>query len=262
MIPPNDIPGLSLGPELLTAERRIAPSFGLVRCAMDSSWEARKGRLQKILEVSTNLDADMTTMVAIRLHDFHPSYGLEASILDLGLASTLDEAPRFRKPKLLDSRVAVILPPRVRPEPNHDYMLVGAEVQYVQESLPCRVRWSEITMKTRYIQLATNCRAIAEAVELFAGGLNAWTAATEHLPMSITMRLDCRGFACQMMDVNDKMKQACGRPEVPRVCEADVADMHVLHKLRCEEAILASPPCQPFSALGKRVKVWTPRRRP
>ena len=216
----------------------------------DSGWASRKSRLLKELRFSFGAPSDEPALVACRI-TVASTAGCEAMLLDLQLGNSFEEAPRLRSPKVLQTRIAFRHPEVAELRTGDDYMLVGAVISHVRGPMPHQLTWPKTTATTGYVKLARHSPLIAEVAEFFAGGLNAWTCAASLLPMRVTMRVDCKKFACQMMTVNDREKEATGLNETPPIHESDVADMRVLCHFCNEEAILASPPCQPYSSLGR-----------
>ena len=215
-----------------------------------TDWRGRKASLVKDLCISTSAVDHDSLNIAVRV-SWTCGDDCEANILDLGLANSFEEAPRLRRPKVLDTLVRFQRPKDIQIDSGMDFMLVGASLQEVLGPLPHRLLWPRLSENTGHVLLTTACPAIADAAEFFAGALNAWTCAVSQLPVRVTMRVDNKAIACQVMTINDRDRQARCQTEHPPIYEADVADMHVLSRMQSEEAILASPPCQPFSGLGK-----------
>ena len=189
-------------------------------------------------------------MCAIRISDCE-GHLCQAFLLDLDLGNNFEEAPKIRRPTVLNTMVVFTKPKNVELHEGMDFMLVGAQLRYVLGPLPHQLQWPPQTDSTGHVFLPKSSPAVAEAVEMFSSGLNAWTRAADMLPFHITMRVDCKPLACHMMTLNDRDREATGHETNSSVQEADVANMHLLALLRNEEAILASPPCQPFSSLGR-----------
>ena len=187
--------------------------------------------------------------MAVRISSLQPCFG-ECQVWDLGLSDDFETAARFRKPRptpyFLNFRL-----PADHVKIGEDYALIGAEIQVVQGPLLSELVWPQVTETTGPIKLNTEVSAIGELIELFAGGLNSWSRAAAHLPVSITMRVDNKQLATQMMQLNDEINQHMSNTESSMPVMSDVADMRTLTMMRQEEGLLASPPCQPFSGMGK-----------
>ena len=215
-----------------------------------ASWGHRKHGMLQELRFNAGVVPDLQGLLACRIISFDNNWG-EAMLLDLRLGNSFEEAPRLRRPGLQDDRVSFARAPSTDLQLGDDYMLVGATVVFRKGPMPHMLEWPAISETTGYVRLPKHSPTVAEVAEFFAGGLNAWTRAVELLPMRVTMRVDCKKFACQMMTINDREREARGHDDTPPIFDSDVADMRVLSQLRNEEAILASPPCQPFSSLGR-----------
>ena len=131
-----------------------------------------------------------------------------------------------------------------------DYMLVGATVQAMQGPLQSTLFRPQETFATGYVKLTTTCDVIGDVAEFYAGGFNSWTQAARLLPLNVTMRVDFKTLALQMMRIN-QYPEADETREQSVPVERDVADMRILGRLSSEERIMASPPCQAFSRSGK-----------
>ena len=174
----------------------------------------------------------------------------ECVVLDLGLPQSFDEPPRHRNPRVTTCRLAVTQYQEHNLRRGQDYMLVGPVVHFVPGPMLSTIQWPQTTELTGHVKLTTCCDVVGEVAEFFSGGLNAWSQAAKFLPLSITMRVDYKELAVQMMKINAGFQDgACMGDSVP--VGGNVADVSILTRLDNEEAIVASPPCQPFSGMGR-----------
>ena len=187
--------------------------------------------------------------LAIRISSISGDLG-ECQIWDLGLADTFEGVGRFRKPFATPHFLRFSLPSMVQLSVNEDYVLVGAAVKKIWGPLPSLLVWPKVTQTTGHVRLSTAVPMIGEIVELFAGGINAWSRATAQLPISVTLKIDCKDLAIQMSQLNADNSVANQERDQPELVCSDVADMTTLSRLSNEEAFVASPPCQPFSSMG------------
>ena len=227
--------------------KRVAPAFGResLHAMAPEPWYKRKVKLMNELHIIDRVVAGYVN-VAIRITVLDAMWG-ECEILDLDLKPTIEEASRSRKPRATGTFMAFRRPQDVQLRVGQDYMLVGAEIALpLGPVLPC-MRWPAVTADSGSISLSTAAQCIGEIVELFAGGMNAWSQAAKYLPLVVTMRVDCKPLAAQVMHINDRL---CGQEDAT-ICQSDVADLRVLARLKAEEGLVASPPCQPFSGIGK-----------
>ena len=213
-------------------------------------WSHRKARLLDKLRFSRDPGLgcrNFAVRITAVLHDVG-----ECQIWDLGLADTFEGAKQFRKPQATTHFLRFRKPCTLQLCVNEDYVSVGAEIVRVCGPLPSLMKWPEITSTTGHVRLTASVPVIGEVAELFAGGINAWSRAVTQLPLSVTLKIDCKETAMQMMLIN-----ADDRDDPEPIC-SDVADMVALSKLCNEEAFLASPPCQPFSSMGKGLGLNAP----
>ena len=174
----------------------------------------------------------------------------EFVVLDLGLPQSFDEPQRYRNPRATTCRLTVTQYQEHNLRHGQDYMLVGPVVHFVPGPMLSTIQWPQTTEFTGHVKLTTCCDVVGEVAEFFSGGLNAWSQAAKFLPLSVTMRVDYKELAVQMMKINAGFQDgACMGDSVP--VEGNVADVRILTRLDNEEAIVASPPCQPFSGMGR-----------
>ena len=89
-----------------------------------------------------------------------------------------------------------------------------------------------LSCDTGSIRLSAVTQTIGEVVELYAGGMNAWSQAATYLPVTVTMRVDCKPLGIQTMRVNS-LGDARERVQyTPSIVPGDVADLRVLAMLR------------------------------
>ena len=218
--------------------------------AMDvHSWDCRKRVLEQELAFCHGDLSPDPALLAIRL-TYVGCEEVHGVILDLGLPDRIQSGNRRRRPEVTCKRVVLSEPPDINLMQGQDYMLVGANLEPVQGPMPSRLHWPTLSSSTGHVKLTTANGTISEVAEFFAGGLNAWTVAARHLPVHVTMRVDCKELAVHMMKINLEPRED-SKPEVSLPVEGSVADMQVLSRLDQEEGLLMSPPCQPFSSMGK-----------
>ena len=212
------------------------------------AWITRREALQRSLEFMDPPCFKAGNLLAVRVQNLGARY--ECVVLDLGLSKTFGEAHRCRKPKETAFRLSVSGLNEMQLLHGQDYMLVGAEIRAIQGPLLSELFWPRLTATTGHVRLTTACDIIGDVVEFYAGGFNSWTHAARLLPLNVTMRVDFKTLAIQMMKINQCPKTD-EKPEQSVPVQGDVADMRILERLSTEEGIMASPPCQPFSGLGK-----------
>ena len=213
-------------------------------------WSVRKRKLCDELRFTSDIRQG-GVILAVRVLMISSDVG-ECEILDLDLKPDFEDLPRLRRPVTTGRCFTFNI---YKPEQRcilvgHDYVLVGARITKRLGPLLSELVCPGITADTGFVHLTTQVPAMGEMVELYARGLNSWTQAASRLPVSITMRVDSKPLAVQMMGVNDQMREGSGIGTTAEAVQADIADMRVLSKLQNEEAFLASPPCQPFSTMG------------
>ena len=213
-------------------------------------WSARKPELLKVLHMGKPSTDMESTNIAVEIISLE-STGGECIVLDLGLSNTFQEAPRSRKPVRTHQLLSFAGPIDPKLKIGDNCMLVGARYTTILGPVPGTLCWPQLSSETGCIRLSTSSQAIPEMAELFAGGLNAWSQAAAFLPVSITMRVDNKLLATQTMKVNEIVKQSKGDGGLAEIQHSDVADTRTMAKLQNEEAFLSSPPCQPFSAMGR-----------
>ena len=213
-------------------------------------WVHRKRKLLDELRVGLPDSDHPICNVCVEIMNVRETMG-ECIVWDLGLGATFEEAPRCRKPRRSATRLSFEMVSASTVHVGDCYMLVGAAVAVIKGPVPGWLQWPSLTQDSGAIKLTSSVHAIAEMAEFFAGGLNAWSRAAECLPVSITMRVDSKPLAVQMMHVNDSIRPQGHHAGVAEPICADVADLRVLSKLSQEEALLVSPPCQPFSSMGR-----------
>ena len=237
-----------LGPSPCQRGSRFPLKLGLDSGFMAPyDWDVRKHKLYDDLAVYARGFPKDPVMVCIRILRLKGKDSLGV-VLDLGLPERIQDDVRRRRPTVTGTQVQFDQPEDVHLVEG-DYMLKGAVVQQVRGPLPSRLWWPAVTKHTGHVRLTTTCDAVGSVVELFSGGLNSWSQAAKLLPIHVSMRVDWKPQAVEMMQINQ-----CQRNDEETdhsvILQGDVCDMHILSRFQDEEGLLASPPCQPFSGMG------------
>ena len=212
-------------------------------------WTTRKGILLQTAKF-TCVPVIGEVNIAVRVTSMSESEGV-CRVWDLGLTDSFNEATRFRQPRETPYELVFDPPAGMQVAVGDDFNLIGARITSIVGPQPMRLEWPTTTQHTGSIRLNTSTPAIGEIVELFAGGLNAWSCAAKYLPVSVTMRVDCKQLAVMSMQINDDSCATAYTSDSSVPVMSDVADMRTLSLLRQEEGFVASPPCQPFSGMGR-----------
>ena len=213
-------------------------------------WDMRSTALQKLGHVQNHPEHGKGNL-AIRIQQCDVDYVI-AVMLDLQLDPNISRPSHKRRcPRATD--YIMIVPASECPhlELGQDFMLVGAVVEKMKTGLPTVVHWPMSTETTGAIRLNRKTSAICSMVEWFAGGMGAWSLGCDELPVEVVAHVDNKLFAIQSLLVDQMMNEKTTFEQASeRTYHLDVANMKHLVALGDEEGIMASPPCQPFSALG------------
>ena len=175
------------------------------------------------------------------------------TVLDLGLPNTTEGMRQERNVRETQARFQIRGLPHVCFLHGSDYMLVGANLFYEKQAGQLMLSWTPVTEDTGFIKLPCENQDVIAVMELFAGGMSAWSQACDHLPVQVTQAVDAKHLAVQSLQLNAIVRSdRCGQGHpTHEVRSPDVGDLRVLSTMDVEEGFLASPPCQGFSNLGK-----------
>ena len=219
---------------------------------MDKPWALRKVSLVSscVIQGQDFSTGAVNVAVRTRMRDDGTRCAL---LLDLHLPKTPEGMPLTRTPEVTDVQFSM---PEPLPEEllwGQDYMLVGATIAYNLDGTGFDPFWPLLTKETGFIRLCSDYHSIIAVAELFSGGMSAWSQAAKCLPMHVTMCVDKKMLAVQSLQLNEMCRDDGSATSVVHdtLHRADVSDMRVLCNLSTEEGLMASPPCQGFSNLGK-----------
>ena len=218
----------------------------------DQPWFLRKRRLLDECSIASGEHADGTYNLAVRLESSDETPRM-VRILDLQLPMDTEGMMQFRCPVVTKQTLALTsdLPENVRP--GEDYMLVGAKVFVSPQISNYVLEWPELSKASGYIALSCETHAICSLVALFCGGMGAWSKACEQLPLHVSLCLDRKIFAIQSVQINELLQceHSLSEASLDKYFCGDVGDLRIMSRLQTEEGLMASPPCQGFSNLGK-----------
>ena len=179
------------------------------------------------------------------------------SLVDLRLRNDLESSSGTREPKIINEDwpfVSSNFPGQVRV--GQAFMSVNARWASVDGDQG--IRFPETTGISATIPMNTATDAIPGIVELFCGGMGGWSVAASKLPAEMVAKVDHEGMAISSTLLNSPGARLFTPHDDDDGANFDifwgeVGDWRWARTLQKThvEALCASPPCQPFSAMGK-----------